>query len=274
MTVAKPKNFKKSLGKLFGILKPYRISIFITIILTIISTIFSIVSPKLLGNMTNQIVNDLISVKIYNTIHENLEDITLPTGTTISNLQDTLKNLENETNDVGTRFIVSNDENLENINQILANKSYLNGLTESQQIEIQNLDISQKPIFHYEILGKIALFLIVLYVFSAVASYVSVWIFANVIQKIVYNFRQRLSQKINKMPISYFDKNQFGDVLSRITNDVDTLAQSMNQIASQAVSSVIMVIGFLVMMFIISWQLTIIALIVLPISLLFVKFIT
>jgi ATP-binding cassette subfamily B protein len=149
----------------------------------------------------------------------------------------------------------------------------LNGLTESQQLSIQDLDISKKPIFHHEILRKIALFLIILYVISAIASFVGTWIFSNIVQKIVYKLRQDLSTKINKLPISYFDKHQYGDVLSRITNDVDTLAQSLNQIVNQAISSVITVVGFLVIMLIINWQLTIIALIVLPLSLLCVKFI-
>jgi ATP-binding cassette subfamily B protein len=86
------------------------------------------------------------------------------------------------------------------------------------------------------------LFLAILYIISAITAYWSFRIFAVIIQKVVYDLRQKLSLKINKLPIKYFDNNQYGDTLSRITNDVDTLGQSMNQIANQAVSSVITVI--------------------------------
>ncbi|MDR2540801.1 MAG: ABC transporter ATP-binding protein [Candidatus Peribacteria bacterium] len=148
------------------------------------------------------------------------------------------------------------------------------GITQSQQLSLQNLDLTQKPAFHYENLAKIALLLIILYLISSIANYLSMWIFANIVQKMVYTLREKLSHKINHLPMKYFDAHQYGDILSRITNDVDTLAQSLNQIAGQAVSSVITVIGFLVMMLIISWKLTLIALVVLPISLGCVGFIT
>jgi ATP-binding cassette subfamily B protein len=87
-----------------------------------------------------------------------------------------------------------------------------------------------KPVFHYENLAKIALLLIVLYIISSIANYLSMRFFVNVIQKMVYSLRERLSHKINQMPMGYFDAHQYGDVLSRITNDVDTLAQSLNQV--------------------------------------------
>ncbi|GHW02898.1 ABC transporter [candidate division SR1 bacterium] len=139
---------------------------------------------------------------------------------------------------------------------------------------LDTTDMIQKPVFHYENLAKIALLLIILYIISSVANYLSMWFFVNVIQKMVYTLRERLSHKINRMPMGYFDAHQYGDVLSRITNDVDTLAQSLNQISGQAVSSVITVIGFLVMMLIISWKLTLIAVVVVPLSLACVTFIT
>jgi ATP-binding cassette subfamily B protein len=245
MVVSKPKDFRKSLGKLFWILKPYKFIIFITIILATASTIFSVFNPKLLWNMTNQMVLDLASIKIYKSVQENLGDNILPNWTTLSNLP---KNISFD-------------------------KSYFSSLSETQQKSLENLDLLQTPIFHYEILWKIALILIILYLLSAVAGSISTWIFVNIIQKIVYKLRQDLSKKINRLPISYFDKNQFGDVLSRITNDVDTMAQSLNQVVSQTISSIITLIWFIIMMLLISWQLTIIAFVVLPISLFFVKII-
>ncbi|MCL1929892.1 ABC transporter ATP-binding protein/permease [Candidatus Saccharibacteria bacterium] len=268
MTAEKPKHFKKSLLKLWGVLKPHKISIGITIVLTIIATIFSIISPKILGNMTNQIVDDFISAKVYNAVQKNLEDVQLPEGTTIAELPETLHELAatGKLNAEQMQRIgeMDHDQNADDYSQV----------PEAQRELIENLDLSQAPSFHYEILGQIAAMLVILYVISAIANYISGWIFAGITQKIVYKLRRDLSAKINRLPISYFDKNQYGDVLSRVTNDVDTIGQSLNQAASQALSSVIMLVGFLAMMFSISWQLTLIALIVLPMSFGFVAFIT
>lgn len=267
MAVEKPKHFKKSLKKLLGILKPHRASIAITVVFTIVATVFSIVSPKILGGMTNQIVDDFISAKIYGAVQENLGGVQLPQGTTISGLPDTLREMATTGQ--------LNPEQLQRIGEMNTDEgvSY-SQVPEAQRELIENLDLSQPPSFHYEILGKIALVLIILYIVSALANYVSGWIFAGIAQKIAYKLRRDLSAKINRLPISYFDKNQYGNVLSRVTNDVDTIAQSLNQAASQALSSVIMLVGFLAMMLTISWQLTLIALVILPLSLGFVAFIT
>ncbi|MDR0591062.1 MAG: ABC transporter ATP-binding protein/permease [Candidatus Nomurabacteria bacterium] len=268
MAVEKPKHFKKSLGKLLGILKPHGVLIAVTVALTILATVFSIVSPKILGNMTNQIVDDYISAKVYDSVHDNLKDVKLPKGTTIEKLPETLKTM-------ATAGELS-PEQLGAMGQLQkqGGASDFEKVPEAQKELIQNLDLSVKPEFHYDVLGRIAVFLAILYIISALANYISGWIFTNITQRVVYKLRQDLSAKINRMPISYFDKHQYGDALSRVTNDVDTLAQSLNQVASQAISAVIMLVGILVMMLTISWQLTIIALLVLPLSFGCVAFIT
>ena len=266
MSVEKPKHFKKSLKKLLAALRPHRVAIGITIALTILATIFSIVSPKILGNMTNQIVDDFISSKAYGAVQENLNGIELPKGTTISRLPDTLQEMA-----MSGQLTPDQMRHLGEMDRGTADYSQV---PEAQKELIEALDLSTAPSFHYEILGQIALVLIILYIISALANYLSGWIFAGITQKIVYKLRRDLSAKINRLPISYFDKNQYGDVLSRVTNDVDTIGQSLNQAVSQALSSIIMLVGFLAMMFSISWQLTLIALVVLPLSFGFVAFIT
>ena len=92
-------------------------------------------------------------------------------------------------------------------------------------------------------------------------------------QKITYNFRKEIQAKISKLPIKYFDKQTYGEVLSRITNDVDTVSQSLNQSMTQIITSVTTILGILVMMLTISWLLTLVAVIVLPISFVFIVFI-
>jgi ATP-binding cassette subfamily B protein len=118
----------------------------------------------------------------------------------------------------------------------------------------------------FDYIGDIILLTLGLYLTSAVFSYVQGWIMSNVSMDITYRFRKDIAEKINRMPLKYFDKVSQGEVLSRITNDVDTVSQTLNQSLSQMISSVITVIGVLVMMFSISWQMTLVALLVIPLS--------
>ena len=118
--------------------------------------------------------------------------------------------------------------------------------------------------------GKIAeilLTLLCLYLASAVFHFIQGVIMGNISQKVSYGLRRDISIKIEKLPMSYFDKHTYGETLSRITNDIDTLTQSMNQSMSQVISSFCTLIGVLVMMFSISWSMTLLAVVLLPISL-------
>lgn len=182
--VEKPKNFSETMKKLVSYLKPFWISIILVFVFAIVSTIFAILSPKILGNMTNQIVSDLTKVSQINF-----------------------------------------------------------GVLEGFGIE-----------------------LLVLYALSAIFAYVQGWIMTGVSQKITYRFRRDISEKINRLPLAYFDKRTFGEVLSRVTNDVDTVSQTLNQSLSQIVTSITMIIGIVIMMFSISWQMTLVSLVLVPLS--------
>ena len=118
--------------------------------------------------------------------------------------------------------------------------------------------------FNY--IGKIILLLVVLYVISALFGYIQGWIMSGISMKVTYKFRKDISEKINRMPLGYFDRTNHGEVLSRVTNDVDTLSQTLNQSLGQIITSVTMVIGVLIMMISISWQMTLVALCVIPVS--------
>ena len=122
----------------------------------------------------------------------------------------------------------------------------------------------------FEAIGKILLALIALYVVSLIFSSIQGFIMSGVAQKVSYNLRDEISKKINRMPMKYFDTKTHGEVLSRITNDIDTLSQSLNQSLSQLITSVTLIIGVTIMMLSISVSMTVVALLVLPISLGFI----
>jgi len=115
-------------------------------------------------------------------------------------------------------------------------------------------------------IGKIILFALGLYGVSALFSMIQSYIMAGVAQKVTYKIRNELTEKINKLPMKYFDKRTNGEVLSIITNDVDTLSTGLNQSITQIITSIFTIIGILVMMISISWEMTIVSLLILPIS--------
>lgn len=115
-------------------------------------------------------------------------------------------------------------------------------------------------------IGRILVVVLLLYVFSSLMSFAQGWIMTTVSQKLSYRFREEISQKINRMPMRYFESKTVGEVLSRITNDVDTLGMSLNQSIATLITSVTTLVGVLVMMLSISPLMTLIALVMLPVS--------
>ena len=235
----KAKDFKGTVKKLAKYLAEFRWQMLMVAIFAVGSTMFAIASPKILGGATNQIVEDYVSMKAYETITSKLPNGTsLPAGTTGA--------------DVLNR---------------LPNKSEIESQIPSNQLDtIKKLDLSQRPEFHFDAIWRIVLLLAGLYVFSAIFRYIQTWLMTQVTQTVTFRMRRQLSEKINRLPLSYFDKQTYGEVLSRVTNDVDTISQTLNQSLSQIVSSTVMVLGILAMMFSISWQMSLVALLVLPLA--------
>jgi ATP-binding cassette, subfamily B, multidrug efflux pump len=118
-------------------------------------------------------------------------------------------------------------------------------------------------------IGNIILLLVGLYLISSAFSYGQGWIMSGVSMKITYQFRKDIASKINRMPLKYFDGTNHGEVLSRITNDVDTVSQTLNQSMTQIITSIVTVVGVLIVMFSINWLMTVIALLTVPLSLAF-----
>ena len=115
-------------------------------------------------------------------------------------------------------------------------------------------------------IGNILIFLLCLYAVSSLFSFIQGYIMTGVSQKVSYNLRKAISEKINRMPMKYFETRTHGEVLSRVTNDVDTLSMSLNQSMTQIITSATTLIGVLVMMLSISWLMTLVALVILPVS--------
>lgn len=118
----------------------------------------------------------------------------------------------------------------------------------------------------FDYIGRIMLILLGLYIISSLLGYLQGWIMSGISMKVSYKFRKDISEKINRMPLRYFDGTNHGEVLSRVTNDVDTLSNTLNQSLGQIISSITTIIGVLIMMLTISWQLTLVALCVIPVS--------
>jgi ATP-binding cassette subfamily B multidrug efflux pump len=122
----------------------------------------------------------------------------------------------------------------------------------------------------FDYIARVLLITLLLYLWSALFSFIQGWIMSNISMDITYRFRKDIAAKINRLPFKYFDSTPQGEVLSRITNDVDTISQTLNQSLSQIVTSVVTVVGVLVMMLTISWQMTLAALLIVPLSMIVV----
>ena len=128
------------------------------------------------------------------------------------------------------------------------------------------LDITKKPNYHFDTMASAGLWLVAIYIVGAILGYLEGWVIVGVTQRAVYRLRREISHKINTLPLSYFDRHSYGDVLSRITNDVDMVSQNLSGIITQAFQSVATVVGILVMMVSINLMLTGAVMLTLPIS--------
>lgn len=184
----KPKNFRKSLGKLFKYMGRYKYAIFTVMVMAAISTVFSVAGPKVMGKATTELANGLMK----------------------------------KVNGTG------------------------------------GID--------FTLIGKILLFTLALYVTSVAFSFIQGWIMTGITQKLAYRMRREISEKIDRMPMKYFESRPYGDVLSRITNDVDTLGTGLNQSFTMIITSFATIIGTIIMMLTISPLMTLITFCILPIS--------
>lgn len=278
--VEKAKDFGGTLKRLINYLKAYTLQIVAVVIFAIASTVFAIMSPKMLGKITNQITDDYMAIKVYDEVHKQLPDgYQIKDGTTVKQLIEQMQQsaktqaeqqkaaiaqLPAEQQKAATAKLAAANQSQTERAQLLSNN--MKSIPENQKEQIMNLDLSRKPSMNFGAIGTIALWLVALYLLSALFSYAQSWIITSITQKVSYRFRRDISRKINAMPLRYFDTHPFGDVLSRVTNDVDTVSQSLSQVISQLVISLATIIGIIIMMLSISATMTAIVLVTIPLS--------
>jgi ATP-binding cassette subfamily B protein len=241
----KAQDFKGTIRRLIGYLRPFWLQIGLVLVFAIGSTAFSIVTPRILGDVTNTVVSGYSQGRLYDQVIDELPaGAEIPPGTT------------------GAQLLAE------------ASPGVLEGIPEAQREAVAGMDLSARHGIDFDaILRKIWL-LVALYVVSALLSYIQAWMMAGVSQRVTYDLRDGISEKIDKLPLRYFDSRTHGEVLSRVTNDVETISQTLNQSLAQIVTSVTMLIGILVMMLTISWEMTLVALLVLPVSMVLIRLIT
>ena len=233
----KPKDFKSTIRRLIQYLNPHRIALTFIFLLAIASTIFAITGPKILGQATDKLTEGLVGIKVYEQVMEMLpQGASLPAGTTGALLLDKM------------------------------DASMISKIPNNYLDYIKTLDLSVKPKIDFPGIGEILLFVLGLYLLSALSYYIQGFIMAGITQKIIYKLRKDVSDKLDRLPMKYFDQNTHGEILSKVTNDIDTISNTLQQSLTQIVMSVVTIVGIIVMMLTISVWLTIIAFLSLPIS--------
>ena len=239
----KSKDFFGSIKRLFTELDRYRVLLIVSLLLAAISSILAIVSPSRLSKLADAItdgvgVNKTNMEVVFNNLysHSELESYTLD-GVTIS-IEDQYKLLT-----------LLKDANMEDQTEMI--KVLDNAPDSIKEVVLSKLNMN--------LIMRLALILAIIYVASALFSYITSLITAYISNYSARDLRNKVSIKINKLPLKYFDNNQVGDILSRVTNDVDTVSQSLNNSLATLVSSLTMFIGSIVMMFVTNWTMAITA---------------
>ena len=240
----KAKNFSESIKRLLKELNKFKIMIIISIILAIFSSIFSIIAPKRLAKLVDEISKGLV----VNT--QNIQE--LEKQISISKLQ---KNITID----GKEISIEDQIKTMQIMQTLNNNNNAKELYSKVEQLPQSVQEIIKPKMNIDNIKKITIVLIIIYVLSTLFSYFEQYLMSETSNRFAENLRKRISSKINKLPLKYFDKNQTGDILSRVTNDVDTVAQTLNQSLATMVSAIVLFFGTLIMMFYTNWIMAITA---------------
>ena len=216
---AKAKDFKGTMRRLAGELRPDRALLLVVVILAVAGVAFAVVGPRILGHATNIIFEGVISQQF-------------KPGTT-------------QAEAVAQAKAFGGQRLADMVKSMTLNPGYGVDFTALAQT-----------------LGWVAL----VYLLSALFQWLQAYLMAGIAQRTIYRLRQKADEKLARLPLKYFDDHPRGDVLSRMTNDIDNISQSLQQSATQIITSVLTIIGVLIMMFTISWLLSLISLLVIPVS--------
>ena len=242
--VKKAKNFKKSLKRLIGYIGKYNKLIIVVTFVLLLATILSVVSPKILGKATTKLGNNIMQRTVYDKLQE-----------TLNNVPEEIKNS------------LSRDTKV----QDLVNAGWIDSEYASKIPLVAK--IFEKPEFDYSYIGKILLITLGLYFLSGVLMYISNKIMGYISQKVAYSLRENVDNKLDKLPLRFFDNYTHGEILSRITNDIDNIGVMLQQSLAQILNSIFTIIGILVMMISINVVMAGVVILIVPVSLIFVGFI-
>lgn len=231
-TPEKSKDFMGSMKKLLQNLKPWRVLLTLGLVLAFISAILSLVAPDHLSDLTDTITSGIKPNISENTIKDIMSNPNISYEDKMS-FQVTLSSMSNSSDT--TELLKKIDELPSSIYDII------------------------KPSIDMDKVKSIVTFLTILYLLSAIFSYIESVSMTTVSNNFAKNLRSRISVKINKLPLKYFDTHETGDVLSRVTNDVDTIAQNLNQSLATLISATTLFVGSIIMMFATNWIMAITA---------------
>lgn len=234
----KPKNFKESIKRLFKELSNFKMLLILSLLLSSLSSVLSIASPNKLSDLTDEISKGLV----VNT--ENLEKIT--SEITYNFKRNNFKDIEID----GVNITYYEQLEFYKIISKINDKSDINKVYKLVDEMPSNIQKVINPKMNMEAIKKITIFLAFLYLISALFNYLEQILMTIVSNNFAKKLRNRISIKINRLPLKYFDSHQIGDVMSRVTNDVDQISQSLNQSLGSLVSGITLLVGSLIMMFI------------------------
>ena len=264
----KSSNFGKAMARLVKELKKFNILIIISIVLSVAGSTLEIIAPDEMSKLTDQIAKGLIVntdniEKINKTITNNVKKV-MPSNSTSSNTKIDTKVLDSL--DDKTISMLFPEFTMDKT--VISSKDQVKYLKVASKLDkdASNEDIYKlmdkmpksirkviEPKMNMVKIKSVALYLLILFSVASLLSFGQSFIMAIVSNRFAQSLRKRISKKINRLPLKYFDNNQVGDILSRVTNDVDTIGQSFNQSLSNMVMSITLLIGSLIMMFKTDW---------------------
>ncbi len=251
MPMEKAKNFKRSLRRLVKYLARHKAALAVVLVTAILGTVFSIFGPKILGQATTELFAPMSAkAEAFSELKEKLPADVADRIASGEIPQDEIMSVIQQNVDL------TNPENMAVLQDAYA---------KFQAVQARRIDFAK--------VGGILLTVIVLYVISGLFTFIMNFVMAKTSQQVVYDMRRQVDEKLARLPLKYFDGRTHGEILSRVTNDIDTISTTLSQGLTQVITSVVTLVGIVVMMLTISWVITLVTLVALPLSFVLVQLI-
>jgi len=284
----KARDFKGTMRRLLSFLLPYRNGLLAVLLASVLSVVFSIAGPKIMGRGTNILFNGVMSRVVTGQVADAFGG-TVPDWMDKDTLLRMLGTLGSDElagmaqspagvdpAAVSAAILAQGDERLAPIAAMVAQmpaeqlKAMILGFSSGDASRISDMlsgmDIRIGEGVDYAAIGRVMALLLGVYLLSALFGWFQIWEMAGITQKTVYTLRKRVDEKLDRLPIRYFDGKPRGDVLSRVTNDIDNIQQTLSQSVTQVMTAILTIVGVLVMMVTISPLLALVSLVTLPLA--------